>query len=410
MITIETLKNGLSVIVEEISHVESAAYELIIPGGIVTDKKGAVGASLICAELTSRGAGGMDSKALSNGFEDAGIRHGEGGGFDKVSYRGSLLAEKLPLALTLVSQMVLDPALPEDELSSIKSLYLQDIKALEDNPARKCMVELGKRYYPDPFARPSMGTIEGIENASIDEIEAVWKKNFTPSRAILSVAGKVNAKEVLDQVLKLFGNWSGESVVLPKFGELPKHESIHIESDSAQLQIALSYPSVKFGEPLYYTSKVGSGILSGGMFGRLFIEVREKRGLCYSVFARHSATKDFGTVTAYAGTTPARAQETLDVMVKELRSIPGTVTKEELQRAKANLKSSLIISEESAGARASSNASDYFLDGRVRSLDEISDRIDVVGLDSVDQFFTEYPANSFMLLTLGATKLVIPAI
>ncbi len=408
MLVTEKLPNGLTLLVEEIPHLESAAYDLLIPGGILTDQDGHEGACSVLAELSCRGAGNLDSKALSDAFDDAGIRHGEGAATDRFSYRGSLLADKLPLALSLVGQMVLDPALPEDEIESIQSLMLQDIRALEDSPARKAMMELGLRYYPHPYSRSSLGTIEGITAATAAHLRTEWERLYRPDGAILSIAGKVDPQSVIAEVKKHFSDWQGTAVELPAYGTPPKHEAFHIHSDSAQLQIALAYPSVKFGDPLYYAAKVASGLLSGGMFGRLFIEVREKRGLCYSVYCRHHATMDYGTVVAYAGTTPERAHETLDVMVNVLRSVAGTVGAEEFARAKANLKSSLVISEESAGARASSNCSDYWLLKRVRSIDEILTQIDNVTPAEVDQYFATYPADSFMLLTLGAKKLDLP--
>jgi predicted Zn-dependent peptidase len=143
------------------------------------------------------------------------------------------------------------------------------------------------------------------------------------------------------------------------------------------------------------------------MFGRLFIEVREKRGLCYSVFARHSATKYYGTMLVYAGTTPERAHETLQVLTAELQKVIGSVEREELSRAKANLKASLVIGEESSGARAGSNASDWWLDKRVRTLDEIKAGIDTVDSALVDRCMKEFSSRSYMLLTLGSKRLEV---
>lgn len=408
MLLIEKLANGLTVLAEEIPHLESAAYDLLIPGGILCDQNGREGTSLILAELTGRGAGNLDSKALSDAFDDAGIRHGEGAAHDRFAYRGVALAEKLPLALSLVSQMILDPALPDDEIESIRSLLLQDIVALDDSPSRKAMMELGLRYYPQPYSRSSLGTAEGIKATDLAHLRSEWERLFRPSGAILSVAGKIDVRQVLADATRLFGEWRGNSVTLPPFGALPPHQAYHVHSDSAQLQIALAYPSAKFNEPLYYPAKIANGLLSGGMFGRLFIEVREKRGLCYSVFCRHSATQDYGTVVVYAGTTPERAHETLEVMVRELRNVRGTITADEFARAKANLKASLVISEESAGARASSNCADYWILGRVRELAEIISEIDKVSIAQVDEYFDRFPASSFTLLTLGAKKLELP--
>lgn len=399
------MANGLVVIVESIPHVESAAYDLLIPGGILTDDEERIGESLILAELTSRGAGNLDSRALSDRFDEHGIRHSESVGHDKFTYHGSLLADKLEPALELVGMMVREPMLPEDEIDSIKSILLQDIQSLKDNPARRAMVELSRRYYPGPYSRPSLGEQEGIEAVTIDSLRSMWSKHFRPAGSVLSVAGKVNPEEVFGQAEKLFGAWKGDAVTLPKFGTQPKHASYHIDFESAQLQITLAYPSAPFGDRHYYTAKVANGVLSGGMFGRLFIEVREKRGLCYSVFSRHAATKSYGTMLAYAGTTPERAAETLDVMVKELRSLRGTVEAEELSRAKANLKAGLIIGEESTSSRAGSNATDWWLDRRIRTLDEIQAEIDKVSTDSIDEFLKAYPADSFSLLTLGSKRI-----
>jgi predicted Zn-dependent peptidase len=142
------------------------------------------------------------------------------------------------------------------------------------------------------------------------------------------------------------------------------------------------------------------------MFGRLFIEVREKRGLCYSVYSRHSGGKNAGSVFAYAGTTPERAKETLTVMLDTIKSLSGSVTQEELDRAKVNLKSALIIGEESAASRAGSNAGDYWLQSKVRTLDEISEQIDKVTAADIDKYISDYSPDKHSLVTLGPKELV----
>jgi predicted Zn-dependent peptidase len=149
-------------------------------------------------------------------------------------------------------------------------------------------------------------------------------------------------------------------------------------------------------------------MLGASMFGRLFMEVREKRGLCYSVYARHSANNSYGTLTAYVGTTPERAQESLDVLLAELARLKGTVTDDELNRAVTNLKAALVMGEESPGSRASSNATDWWLLGRVRTLQELSSHIDAVTSSSVDEFLERYPFAPCSILTLGPRKLDVP--
>jgi predicted Zn-dependent peptidase len=404
-VTITTLTNGLTVIVEEMPEVQSVAYDLLIPGGIVTDPEDRQGASLMLAELVTRGAGTRDSVELSNAFDALGVVHGESAGSDRFALRGSLLAEHLEEALRLVASIVREPHLPEDEIESIASVLLQDIASLGDNPARRALVELSSRYYPSPYGRPGMGTAEGIRASTVTDLRADWQRRFRPGGAVISLAGRVTVDAAVELVERTFSAWSGTAEALPPWDPLPPHRAHHIVHDSAQLQIALAYPSARVGHPLYYAAKVANGVLSGGMFGRLFIEVREKRGLCYSVFARHSASKHHGTTLVYAGTTPERAHETLEVIVRELRSVKGTVTEEELARSKANLKASLIIGEESSGSRCASNAGDWWTIGRVRSLDEVLEEINRVTTDTLDEYFEAFPSSSFTSLTLGNRSL-----
>jgi predicted Zn-dependent peptidase len=404
-VTIEQLPNGLTVIVEEMSHVRSAAYDLLIPGGILSEPTEHVGASLILPELTARGAGPFDSRHLNDAFDEIGARRGEGTSSDKFAYSGSIVADKLPRALELVGEMVLRPRLPEGEIDSIRSVLLQDIASVTDSPSRWAMVELSKRFYPAPYNRPGIGTKEGVERATVTDCRMLWERSYRPERAILSVAGNVRSAEIKDLVERVFGDWSGKGVPptpFPGFGAPQKH---HVSTEHAQLQIALIYPSVPFGHRLYYAAKVALGVLSGGMFGRLFMEVREKRGLCYSVYARHAAGLDYGSVLAYAGTTPERAHDTLRVMLETVDGVAGTVTADELSRSKANIKAALVMGEESSGSRASSNAADWWLQKRIRTLEEIQRGIEAVTSADIDQFMQEFPASEHTLLTLGARAL-----
>jgi predicted Zn-dependent peptidase len=404
-VSIHRLSNGLIVIVEEMPDFESAAFELHIPGGIAFDEESRIGSSLLLAELTTRGAGGLSSEDLSNAFDSLGIRHSESSGHERFVYRAALLKDTFSEALRLSSLMVHAPLLPEDEIESIRSILLQDIAALADNPSRRAMLELSNRYYPAPFNRPGCGNEEGLKNTTVASLRAQHKEYFAASGSILSVAGNVKTAQVLSEAEKNFGKWEGEAKKRIPFGKIQPFARHHLQEESAQLQIVLSHPSAPFGSPHYYAAKIAAQILSGGMFGRLFIEVREKRGLVYSVYASHSSAKEYGTVTAYAGTTPERAHETLEVMLEVMKGLRGTITEVEIKRAKANLKSSLVMGQEGTGARASSNAQDYWIDGRVRTLDEIVRGIDAVGQKELDAYLSAYPVEPFTLVTLGARKL-----
>lgn len=405
MVNIEKLKNGLTVIVEELPHFQSVSYDLTIPGGLVVDPDPIAGLSLLLAELTERGAGELDSRQLSDAYDALGARHGSSAGIDRYSYRGTVLSDCLADALKLLALQIQSPRLPQEEVPSIQELMTMDTRSLSDAPARLTNIELTKRFLPAPYNRTGYPAEATIAAMGLDAARALWKEWFAPSGAILSVAGNCTTATVLSLIEEVFGAWKGVSPELPKFGAMPSAFKHHITQEAAQTQICLAYPSCKFGEELYYAAKVANEVLSGGMFGRLFIEVREKRGLCYSVHSRHSSGKNSGSVLAYAGTTPDRASQTLSVMVEVLKGIKGTVSNEELARAKANLKASLIIGEESPGARASSNGGDYWLIKRVRSLSEIAQAIESVTKEQIDAYIDRYSPEQFSLVTLGSKEL-----
>lgn len=401
MITKERLNNGLVVLVEEIPHLQSAAYSLLIPGGMVADCPSQQGASLLLAELTCRGAGQYDSRQLSDALESLGVRQSVSVSQLHYVYQGTLMAEQLNFLLDLLAVMVLQPHLAAEEIDNIRSILFQDIDVLHDNPARRVMVELDSMYYPEPYNRPYVGTKEGMNSVTRDMLAEQWQRIYRADGSVLSIAGNIKAVDVIKEVKRCFSSWQGVASQPQPLGDFPEKRYQHIQSDSAQLQIALAYPSAKVGDQDYYVAKVANGVLSGGMFGRLFTEVREKRGLCYAVYSRHVANALYGTSQAYAGTTADRAQDTLDTLLTVLSSLAGTVEAQEIARSKTNLKSSLIIGEESAASRAASNASDWVNLKRVRSLEEVLDCIAAVSAEEIDRYMKCYAPKDFSLVTLG---------
>jgi predicted Zn-dependent peptidase len=182
----------------------------------------------------------------------------------------------------------------------------------------------------------------------------------------------------------------------------------HEQQKSEQTHIGIAYPSVPETDKDYYTVRLAIEILSGGMSGRLFTEVREKRGLCYSVWAGYSSLKGSGSILGYAGTSNDRAQATLDCVFAELHRLREGVTKAELERAKTGLKASTIMQGESTSARAGAIAHDYFMRGRIRTLEEIKDAIDAVTVDKVNDYLKKHEPGPFTIVTVGPKELKLP--
>jgi predicted Zn-dependent peptidase len=403
-----TLANGLVLLGERMEHVRSAAINFLVPAGCAYDPKGQLGVASILSQVITRGAGDRDSRELSLALDGLGVDRDESVGAMNIRFWGSTLARNVPPTLDIFADIILRPHLPAEELEPVQALAVQDILSLEDAPQQKVMVELRRRYYPSPLSKDRRGDAADIEKLTIAAVKAQYKKLFRPNGSILSVAGNIEWEPLKAQAERLFAGWKrGADPDLTPAPHTPRSE--HLPKDTQQTQIALAYPSVPIGHPDYYAARAGAGVLHGGMSSRLFTEVREKRGLCYSVSAFHETFKDRGTMLAYAGTRADRAQQTLDVLVGELRRLKDGITDDEIGRVKAGLKSSLIMQEESTSARAGAMASDWFYLGRVRSFDEIQAAIDGLTPQGILDHLERCPVGNIVLVTLGPEPLTMPA-
>jgi predicted Zn-dependent peptidase len=402
------LPNGLTLLAERMDHVRSAALNILVPAGAAFDPPGQLGVATVLAGMITRGAGDRDSRELSLALDNLGVDRDESVGAVNMRLWGSTLARNVPAALDIYADILLRPHLKDDELEPLRMLAVQDIESLEDSPQAKVMVELRRRYYPPPINKDRRGVASDIESLTADRVRAHFRRFVRPNRVIISVAGNIEWEPLKAQVERLFGKWEpGEAADVVPQPHAP--QSAHLEKDTQQTQIAFAYPSVPLAHPDYFAARATAGVLSGGMSARLFTEVREKRGLCYSVGVGYETFRDRGTMIGYAGTGADRAQETLDVTFAELHRLKEGITDDEIDRVKAGLKSSLIMAEESTGARASSIASDWYYLGRIRPFDEIKDAIEGLTPAAVLGYLERYPVRDVTLVTLGPAPLTLPA-
>ncbi len=401
------LPNGLTLLIEPMADVQSAAFSLLVPAGSIYDPPDQAGCASVLVELLLRGAGDLDSQELTNALDNLGLQRGESAERRYVSFSGATLAENLPAALRLYADIVRRPHLPEDQFEAAVAGSEQTLLAIEDEPRQKIMVELRRMCYPAPWGKPSEGSLEGLSNLSMPTVQQHFQRCFRPNESILGVAGNVDPVEIRALVEEVFGDWA----VLPEPVYLSGPRGAyrdHIEHESTQTQIGIAFDSVPYRDPDYYSAWAAVGVLSGGSSSRLFTEVRERRGLCYAVYAGLTSSKDDGRVLCYAGTTVERAQETLDVTLQEIRRLQGSILNEELDRCKARAKSSLIMQQESSSGRASSLANDWFHLGRVVTLAEIRGQIEGLTVDRLHAHLEKYPPKDFTILTLGPQPLEVP--
>lgn len=400
------LSNGLRLVVEQMPDVRSASFSMLIPAGNIYDPPGQEGCAAVMSDLIVRGAGERDSMQLAIALDNLGLQRHESVSGNHLCLSGATIADRLPDVLALYADIVRRPHLPADQFDAARAGIEQSLRSVEDEPRQKAMIELRRHSYPSPWGLPSDGSLGGLGKLSAPAVQEHHQRCFRPEKTILGIAGKVDFKQIRAIIEEQFGDWTGGAE--PTFSEGtagPRLE--HIQHDSTQTHIGVAYNSVPYRDKSYYNAWAAVNILSGGMSSRLFSEVREKRGLCYSVYASLSTLQDYGRVFCYAGTTHERAQETLDVMLAELIRLREGIGEDELERCKAGAKSSLIMQQESSGSRASSIARDWFHLGRVTTLDEIHKKIDGLTVQSILEYVHAYPAEDFTVLTLGPKPLEV---
>lgn len=405
--------NGLVLVGEVMPGVQSAAFTLLIPAGAAFEAADGInvggGAASMVAEWITRGAGSRDSRALLSALDNLGVSHSESAQTLHASMSAATLGRNLEPALEIFADIVLRPRCDDREIEPIRALCLQNLRSLEDDPGTKVIYELRRRFFPEPWGRPAPGTTEDVSHLTARDLRLFHQAAFRPGGTILGVAGAIDWPRLKDAVGRLFGDWKSRPD--PRLRENPRGPyRDHIFKETQQIQIALALPAATVASPDYYRARAAAAILGGYSSARLFTEVREKRGLCYSVYASYESHRDRAALLCYAGTSPDRAQETLDVMLAELQRLGREgIDQEELDTMRAGLKSSLIMAQESSMSRSAALASDWYFLSRVRPLEEVSAQLDALTPESVSEYARSFAdTNELTTLTLGPTELKAP--
>lgn len=402
-----TFDNGLTLLVEPMRAVQSAAFSLAVPAGVVFEDEGRNGSSAVLCDLMVRGAGDLDNRSLSDRLDFLGLQRSESVGWNHISFSGATLAANLIPALTLYADIVRRPHLSQEQFPAVVTGVEQTLRSNEDEPRQKVIIELRRRCYDDPWGRPSDGSLSDLPGLTLQDVHELYQRGVRPNGAILGVAGNVHFAAVRDAVAEAFGDWKPRPPRPIQRGGRGPHRD-HISSDSNQTHIGLAYEAVPYRDEEYYAAWAAVSVLSGGSSSRLFTEVRERRGLCYTVYATLNSLLEEGRVLAYAGTTPERAQETLNVMLAEIHRLGDGIQPAELDRCKAGAKSALIMQQESTAARAASITRDWFHLRRTVPLDEVHDRIDRLTVEDVLHYVRTHPPRDLTLLTIGPEALEVP--
>ena len=398
------LSNGMVLLGEGMESVESAAFGFMLPGGAAIMPEGCCGAANVIADWIFRGAGNRDNRQLGDALDGLGLHRSAGVNTAHITIGAALESSNLSAAIELYGDIILRAKLKDEEFAPTRQLAIDGVKGLDDDPRYKVMLKLREQFYPQPLGRSTAGEIDQLEKLTPEKTRQIIAKSFIASRAIFAVAGKYDFDAVVSQMERMFGESKKSRAKSLTTGARPGRYR-HIPNEGAQVHIGLMTPTVKPTDKDYYNARLAVSVLSGGMSARLFTEVREKRGLCYAVGAQYHSLKEMAGIACYAGTTPEKAQETYYVIIAEFNRLAEGISEEEMQRAKVGLKSSLIMQSESSSSRAGSIATDFYMLGRVRTLDEIKREIDKTSVDSVLDFLRRNKFTEFTVVTIGPREI-----
>lgn len=399
--------NGLVLLGEPMPWLRSAAFSFLLPAGTCYEPEGLDGLATFTCEMVQRGCGPWDSRAFLEQLDFLGVERTSAVTSTHANFCCSMPSQALSQVLRMYSQLAREPHLPKKQLEDARSLCQQDLRALDDEPSHRCFSELKRFRFPAPYGRIAQGTQAGLLAIKHSAVTDFFGQCYSPAGSILAVAGHFDWSQLCDLIAKELGDWQGPAPKqLPAL--VPIYGSQHVDHSSNQTHVALAYECAAIADPNYYEARSLVGILSDGMSSRLFTELRDKRGLVYSVFASCFTLAAHGTVLCYAGTTANRAQETLDVLINCIEELSRGISEDELERLKYRIKSSLVFEQESSAARSSQIASDWYYLGRVPGREEVCSRFGAMTTSGLVEYSRHHRPNNYSLITVGSQPLELP--
>jgi predicted Zn-dependent peptidase len=377
-VQVTRLPNGIHVVTHAMPHLETVALGIWVKAGARDEDPEENGIAHFLEHMAFKGTARRSAQAIAEEIESAGGEINAATGMETTTYYARVLKQDWLLALDILADILTGSVLDETELERERDVILQEISAAHDQPD-DLVFDLVQRacYGSHPLGRSILGTAELIGSVSRDRMLAWRDRNYWGSRIVVSAAGNIEHEAFAAACGRLFaGVAEGAEPQRQAPTFIPHAETAAKPLDQAHVVLAFAAPGYR--DPDIYALQVLSSLLGGGMSSRLFQEVREKRGLCYSVFSFGSAYEDGGQFGVYAATSPEHSRELLDITSDVMLSASRQVSEAEVARAKAQLKASLVMNLESAAARADQIARQFLAFGHVPDIATLVARIEAV--------------------------------
>ncbi|TMC91614.1 MAG: insulinase family protein [Chloroflexi bacterium] len=379
------LPNGIEMVGQYMPSLNSITFGFQLDAAIIHEPEDKQGLAHLFEYMLFQGTKQKDARALSEAFESLGVRKGASTGWETARVMAQLVNNKFDATLPLMQEILLTPTFPREDLEQMRSIVLQEIRRRDDEPMSRIFDLARANFYRGTaLARSALGTSESVQSVQRQDLRDFWRSRYQPNDVLFAIAGKFDWDHVVEQVQALFGDWNGQAPASPEQRPTPTANIALEHQEGKQEHLGLMFPFPHYTDPDYYAALVISEVLGGNMASRLFVEVREKRGLVYGVSAGLSGNKYVGAMRVYAGTTPEQAHECLEVIVNELRKLEQEgITADELARAKVQLKSENVMRGEGSGSRMGALAHSWWYERKLRTIQEVKEAIDAVSEEQV---------------------------
>ncbi|HTR18007.1 MAG TPA: pitrilysin family protein [Acetobacteraceae bacterium] len=383
VIQVTRLPSGLIVVSEQMPRVETVSFGAFVATGTRNEESAENGVSHFLEHMAFKGTERRTAAEIAEEIENVGGHINAYTAREQTAYYVKLLKEDLALGADIIGDILTHSVFAPEEMERERGVILQEIGQANDTPDDIIFDFFQETAFPgQPMGRPVLGTEAVIRDLSRDTLSQYMRRHYAASNVVVAAAGALTHEQVLDLVRTHFNDLPTEMAYDPLPG-LYEGGEFREERDLDQVHIVLGFPGVAYSDPDYYAVLLLSTLLGGGMSSRLFQEIREKRGLVYSIYSFTAPYTDGGLFGIYAGTGEREAEELVPVTLEELRKVQAALDEREIARARAQVKASLLMSLESTGSRCEQLARQIQVFGRVVPIEETVAKIDAVTADDI---------------------------
>ncbi len=379
-----TLPNGLRIITEHMSSIQSTAIGCWVDTGSRDEDPVEAGASHFLEHLLFKGSQDWSARRISETFDGMGARHNAFTSKEYTCFWTRTRDVDLPIGVEILGEMLQRPSFRQDEIDAERNVVVEEINMNEDDPTDVAHELFIKAIWAShPLAPPILGTRESVTTMSRDAITRYWRRRYSPRSTVVAVAGNLPSN-IVDLVAEHFDTWVGETLTR-ETAEPAVTATVQVRTkDTEQAHLVFGSPSLVRDDDRRFALTLADHVLGGGMSSRLFHEIRELRGLAYAVHSFRLPFLDAGASAIYVGTTPSHVDEVLRIVRSQLDEIIDSgITDEELERAKGHVQGALALGLEDANSRMNRLGRNELTGLEHLSVDETVERISAVTNDDI---------------------------